>query len=511
MSKTSPSTPRRKKGFLFWLKRLVIAGALLTLLLFLGSNLFLRSSIGQRSIEKNLNRRTLGLIWQIESASWSPWNGVSVQNLTANFSTPETEQLPPLLILEEITLKPYWREILQGKKLFREVTLEQPHLRFPAEFLITTAPPAAPPSQPSPTPQAKEDPTPTPKSATTPGKPKPQPARPKPAPKPPPAHAPQEIIEKQFRVCIVDAKIDLYSLKLQKSFLIEGLDLDLPLAGPTSNGSLSWEQLSLAGLPLTSKQHLPVEWKDLTWTLPNQDIPIQLPSLTDPTVTPLPLEIRLGGELSPSRRGKPFRLNLSLSPQAIPDYLLHKDARFHLRAQRCAAALSSNGSLLNPNTWRMQSNWSLDGIEAFSDLRQKHFHFDTARAQVNLRQGILSAPQISLRSEDFSLMGNGQLSLSGYLLAVHRIVSAPELAERLDSIAIGSFLSQGWTSYWMRPLDTPDRYYRDIHFEGLLPHAQVNTGRRAEFIPLSQALALLKKFTNREAAEELQPNHLEQP
>ena len=100
-------------------------------------------------------------------------------------------------------------------------------------------------------------------------------------------------------------------------------------------------------------------------------------------------------------------------------------------------------------------------------------------------------------------MGNGLLNIDGNLLAVLRLVSEPVIAERLTNIAIGSLASRGWTSAWFKPLETPDRLYRDLHFEGILPDATVNTGRKGEAVPLPQLIELLRNFTKHEVAEEL--------
>ena len=161
------STHKSRRPFR-WLVRAGLALALLVLLVFAGSNLFLGTQPGQTFLEKNLNRRTHGITWQVAGASWSPWNGVTVKKLSATLPNAQDAKppLPPLLELEETQIKPYWGQLLRGKKLFREVVLDGPQLNIPLELLFIVEP-----TKPSPPPAPKVTPPPV--------------ARPKPAPKPP--------------------------------------------------------------------------------------------------------------------------------------------------------------------------------------------------------------------------------------------------------------------------------------------------------------------------------------
>ena len=470
----------------------------LLLLLFAGSNLLLSTKPGQDFLQKNLNQRTPGVTWEVAGASWSPWNGITVKKLTAAFADAQDIEppLPPLLELQEIEIKPYWGQLLRGKKLFREVILDEPQLNIPVELMVV-----AKPIKPSPPPAPKATP--------------PQPDPPKQAPKPPqkkPAQTPkppqpkkpepQALDEKRFWVRLRNAKIRLYSMKLGQDIELHDFNANLPLGGPPTKGSLSWQKITLGAHQLVGSTTLPIEWKSPTWTLANQDLPVTLPQLTDPSFASIPFQMRVGGRFSPRRTSRDFRFQAALPPQPLPDYLLHRESRFHLRAKSASSIFSAQGSLINPNTWRFDSRAALNQIEVFSELRGQHFFFETARVETDLRNATLFVPTFAIRSEQLSLLGNGQLHFGGYLLGVLRIVSAPEIAEKLTRVAIGSNLTGGWTPRWLFPLETPDRLYRDLHFEGFLPDAQVNTGRKGEYILLSDVLRYVKAFTHREVAEE---------
>ena len=256
---------------------------------------------------------------------------------------------------------------------------------------------------------------------------------------------------------------------------------------------------------LATDSTLPIEWKSPTWTLPNQDLQFLLPQLADPSFASIPFKVRLGGSFSPRRATRDFRFQAALPPQPLPDYVLHRESRFHLRAKSASTGIVAQGSLINPNSWRADSSIALDQIEVFSEIRGQHLLFETARMRTDLLNNTLVVPTFAIRSERLSFLGNGQLHLGGYLLGVLRIVADPELAERFTNVAIGSFISRGWTSSWLFPLETPDRFYRDLHFEGFLPDAQVNTGKKGQYIPIPDLLRYLKTFTHTEVAEELPP------
>ena len=505
---------KQSRPRLRWLVRGSLIGLLLLALLFAGSNFFLTSKAGQNFLQKNLNRRTHGITWQVSGASWSPWNGITVRELSARIKIPEgvqKDELPPLLELKKTELKPYWGQLIRGKKLFREITLEEPRFNIPAEFLVLAAPtkPAAPPQQapkpkpkPKPNPKNKPSTKPTPLAVTPKQKPKPKVT---PNPKPSQKQSPAPIDQKRFWLRCRNAQVRIYSLKLNKSIELKGLNTNLPLAGPPTKGSLAWKAITLAGQEISASTLLPIEWKNPNWTLPNQDLTFTLPQFIDSSQASIPFQVRLGGQFSPRKKSQDFRLQASLPSQPLPDYLIHKDSRFHCQAQAVAVNFACQGSLITPDSWRMKSSFAMNGIEAFSELRGNRFFFDTARANLDFQNLTFHSPNIALRSERFSLMGNGQLHLGGYLLAVLRFVAEPELAERLTNIAIGSSLSKGWTRSWLKPLETPDRLYRDLHFEGLLPDAMVNTGRKGEIIPLPSIITYLRTFTKREVAEEISP------
>jgi hypothetical protein len=498
---------------LVWMLRLLLIGVAGLILLFFGSNLFLASKPGQRLVQKQLARRAPALLWSHEEVSWTPWNGIVIKNLKARLK--DHPKAPPLLNLKEGTLQPYWAEIFRGKRVLREISLSEPIINLPLEAILLTQP-----ARPVPTPEAKEtDPEP-PKAAKptepqrkkteTPRKPQqpqpesgpekikksPQKTQPKPTSArsvPPP--------DPRLWLRMKNARVRLYSLSNNISFVVDGLNAELPLAGEATEGSLRWDKISLNDAEIVAATNVPIIWEKPSWTLPRQTLALGgSHSSSEDSISNF--ELQLAGQFGIRAKGLPFRFQSYFPPQTLPETLLHKTSGLTASFEQATWNLSAAGRLADPMSWRFDSLAAAQNLSLFSNRRGEHFTFETASSQVILRQGIIAAPSLSLRSERLSLMANGQLHLGGYLLGVLRIVAAPDLEERLTSLAIGSLISQGWTRHWLRPLETPDRYYRDLHFEGRLPDPLVNAGRKGEFLHWTQLQELLKQFYQREISEE---------
>jgi len=76
------------------------------------------------------------------------------------------------------------------------------------------------------------------------------------------------------------------------------------------------------------------------------------------------------------------------------------------------------------------------------------------------------------------------------------------VAEVVTRIATGSTLAGGWTRSWLAHLETPDRFFRDLHLEGNLQEARVDVGRKGEWLPVDQAWRRMEVFLENEVREE---------
>ncbi|MEM9081760.1 MAG: hypothetical protein AAGC74_13835, partial [Verrucomicrobiota bacterium] len=300
--------------------------------------------------------------------------------------------------------------------------------------------------------------------------------------------------EKQAWLNITNAKLHLYSLQ-GPSLTIEEINFRAPLAGPPASGELNFSKLTLNHKTLIPTTTIPVEWKHPSWTIPDHTLEI------------LNLKTQLSGNLAFRKSRLPFQIRAALPSQSLPN--VNPSTNFPLKTslQNTSATLNARGQLTNPNTWFALSRFNARNITLHPHPPFRGHIFDAAQGELRLQRGTLQSPLFVLQSEELSLIGNGQASLNGNLVAVLRIVAAPETSENITRLAIGSHLSR-WTNAWLKPLNTPDRFYRDLNLEGHASQLWINSSgpaRNPKFIPFNQSLKNLRRFLQRENEEELTP------
>lgn len=499
-----------------WGRRSLIAFTILLalpLLLFLLSNLLLRSPLGCEFLCKQLEERSKGIRYSLASGSWSPWNGVSLNTLRIDLAQAPSPDTPPLFTAKQLSLTPQWSALLKGKPAFREIFIERPIVTLPLETLFLSPTPTPAPSpktaakptpekaKKTPSPQAK--PKPAPPQSDSPPQPKTQtsPAiTPEKAPtsaKTTSPHPQKQRSEEPLIIIIQDAQIKL-SHHSQQLLQVDKLSLTAPLAGPATRGSITWQTASLAGVPISRKTTLPVEWNFPNWTLPQT------------TLAPLGLEANLTAQLGIRKRNRPFQVNLALPSQPIPETKLPLLPKTTTTVSTANGTFKASGFFNRPQTWRADALGNFQNIEIHSGHHRnqtRDITFDAGLIQGQLRNLSFKSPLLALQSEQLSLLGNGWLRTNGQASSVIRIVASPSWADLITNAAVGSRLSP-WTSNWLTPLQTPDRYYRDIHISGPLNKLVTDGSHRIkspQTIPLNTALQRLKSYFLNEDLEELLP------
>ena len=127
------------------IRRLLIA---LPLAAWLLANLCLECPAGRNRIAAVIQRAT-GLETHIGGASFTPWRGISLYQVTLLQPPPLRTSVPhPLARIKAIRLTPIWRLWLHGKPAMRVWQIDTPQLVVPVEILAEiarSAPPTAPP------------------------------------------------------------------------------------------------------------------------------------------------------------------------------------------------------------------------------------------------------------------------------------------------------------------------------------------------------------------------------
>ena len=481
--------------------------AVVTVVLFAISNLWLTSSWGCKSIADQLEVRT-GLNWEIGSVKWSPWNGVTVRDVEVK-QPKELQKLldEPLLSVAKMQVKPYWRQILKGKLEPRYVEADQPNISVSAEMLIAIAQKYnAPLETPKPKKEVVKKPSqPRPEKQSEKNEPKPQ-AKPRVNPKA--TKKPIQNKEETKRLPaalpvwlkIIDAQLRIVSASKQLELLhISGVSIETPVFGEDADGVLkiaevkAFDQLVMESIE-----------EKLKWRRPFLEV-------QDDQMDLFGLVTNLQGRVA-IRKDKAkaaiFQLGVHIKPQPLRQQPILEKLAMDLDADQVAAQLSVGGGIFNPLSWRGSA---LGAAENFH-VKERHgghsIEFSELYAPAVFGSGQLRWSGLRLVGEDISILGNGGLSSSGEVLAVTRLVASPEMAHALNGAMLGAMIP-GVTHSWWANLDTPDRKVRDVVLSGSLGNPMVDMTRKHEPLPLWQVVSKTMEFIQsemREAGKVLQPD-----
>lgn len=480
---------RRKKP----LKKFIALFLLLVVGGILGANFLL-----ERFLEGELKKRTR-LEWSMASATWSPWGGIRLREVVAELPSQLEEKIAPVVRVQRVEVYPYWSTVFQKRPEFREVVVEKPEGNIPielislllaekgqskqAEPILPTLPKPKDPVVPV-EPNKKDEKKPNDKVSE---KPKPQKVEQQGSP------AVEEKVEKSLpsRIIVRNGRCRFYSMAAgQTDLLIEGFTLDLPISGPEAEGVVTSKSVSFSGQQVLGTISHVARWKEPYLDFPAQETEWQ------------GLKFLYGGRLQ-LKGGTRYSVALQGQPGKMQDFELSEWTGGRVGIEQVKTFLvRSDGDLRRPGTWRADVLADVRGVNLVQKDRNLGHRFDLGQFVAVFRQGSLQIADMRLRSERLSLLGNGIVRADGHLWSVLRVVADPEISEMMTRVAVGSHLSRGWMSKWMRPMGTPDRYYRDLHFQGRLPQVFVDVGKKGEFLELREIAQLLRSFVRGEAKEE---------
>lgn len=479
-------------------RRLLMVFLALPMVAVLGSNLILKTAWARGKVAGQLAKRS-GLEWTIEQASWSPWGGVRLGGVEARIRGEEFADLAPLLVVRELRVRPYWASLFSGRPELQEVVVDAPVGELPLELLASLAPvqqarkglegKAGKPAGESPTPSE-----PGPEGGA--GHPSDQEADKK-TPgasggSPPKKGTPTAKVDRgpgrPGRLVVRDGRLRVYSLTAPKMALeFEGVEGEVPLAGPEALGWLHMERVRVGALELGREFQA-----DLTWKKPFLLLPIT--ELKGNGVV-----LRTEAHLLVGRRPSVL-VETKVPATAVTGMALPGYAGAQVSSERFELAGRFQGELLRPATWQGNLVAAVQGLTIDND-GQTLAVFDAGRMALDFRGGVLQLVDGRLVGEQFSVLGNGVLSWDGQVLGVVRLIGDWEYAAAINRIVMGALLSR-WTSSWMRPLETPDRLYRDIRLHGTITKPLVNVGRKGEEMDAWTAWQRLSRFARGEQLEE---------
>ncbi|MCF7674573.1 MAG: hypothetical protein K9M97_04460 [Akkermansiaceae bacterium] len=441
-----------------WVRRVWLLGLLLPALAFGLSNLWLASAWGRATLAGRIQQRC-GLDTRIGSASWSPWNGITLGRVEiAQPATLREQVAKPLLEIDLVRIQPVWSALLKRRLSIRTLTVDQPRLVPTVEMMshlaqqVEVAPSmplaaATPGPSPSAVPgSSPPDREPGPAAGAKPAVP---PAA-APAAAPPPAPTCWlHLRSASFQLCSAADRRVLLKL--------DGLDGDLPLAGAPASSTIGVKTLAVGGEEILSGFHARLAWQDPVLTLQ-----------PDPVLTRVAgLEVRCGGQLA-LLPGLPAHLSVELPLQPISLAM----PRFGLSVEAGAALVQARflGGLLVPGSWQGDLVGTASGID--TRYAGEKLAFDEASCTAVIRGGMLSCPDLRLVGDDLSLLGNGTLLADGRVAAVLRLVAPPETAAAVARRVFPDLASEPRPT----PLSTPQRVALDLSLSGTIQQPLLTLG-----------------------------------
>lgn len=474
------------------------------LLGFFGSNLVLQSGWVRGRLAGKLTAQTR-LSWTIAKASWSPWGGARLAGLRAEAERTGEIEFPPVFEIAEIRVQPYWRQLLAGSLRIRELRVTSPRGKVPVQLLAQLMVPGGPVGQvrvdmPEDQPGAQpQESTPGKQPGPGAGKPEETADAQKKAPKsaggpqkqvPVPPGGRNEDVELVGRLFIEDGELQIYDLPdPERALVLSGLRAELPISGNEAAGWIETGGVRLGETSLAPKIRMPVSWERPVLHLAPMEFDWN--GLRFRTLAALRVRDRVTGGVE--IRGLPSKLE----DQSLPGW-----PSLRVSAEHVEVLARWEGDLVRPGTWTGSLVGAVTGLRAQHTQRGDPVVFEKGFFAAALQGGVVQVPDMRLRGERLSLMGNGLALMDGRAAGVVRVVADPDYAEKLSLVATGSLISRGWTRSWLAPLETPDRYYRDIHLQGRFPTYLVDVGRKREPLEVGQAVRWVAAFVKREQREE---------
>ena len=464
------------------MKRCLIGLALLPVVAFGVSNWWLGGPWGCRFLEEKIQARCGGLPTHVATASWSPWNGVTLTDV--EISQPEALQAQvgqPMLRIASVHIEPIWQALLERHLSLRSITLERPRLVLAVEMLGQLAqqpapppPPAGevamtPPTQPpavavNPPPAVAVNPPPP---AVPPGVPPPtRPAAP-PGPAagpslPVPPSRPTGWLKLRF------ASFQLVSAGTPQPILrLDDLNGDIPLEGDPAQGVVRLGSFEARGQRLITDLDVPLRWQ----------FPVLEMAPVSTSVNGIAL--RLAGKFALAR-GLPLHVGMQLPAQAFSGSLPFND--ISVSVGKGVVNAQFQGFLLAPGSW--QGDLIADGEAVTIKHREASESFGIIHCGTVLRGGILSCVDARLLGDELSLLGNGTLLADGRLAGVVRLVAAPD---RASGLVRGLFPALA-TAPALTPLNTDQRSAFDLSLFGTVQEPQLQLGENGPTMSLREAL-----------------------
>jgi len=480
-------TEEPKKHKKNWKKKFIYF-TLFILLLYPLSLIVINTSWAKSKLTDKLAAKT-GLEWQVGSIIWVPFGDVYVNDLNTVPTSVGTADAGGIS-LESISISPIWSSLLSGDLVWNEIRLDGVNLDVERTWLEEMMKKSSIASLP----ELKQSPKQAPPVKVKPENPDkkapPIAQRPKPISPRKPKQEKKELAKKPEtpEQTLIISGLNIKVRDKEKTwFQCDGISMNIPFSGKSRNGSISIVDES------GKTENLPVIWDEKTVVIEKTGIEL------------FGMKIDLKTRVNTISSSKMFAYQIIIHEQPY-HYEIHRpNLNVVLNADHLQGQFIMSGSLLSPQTWNGFGGIQLSKFSIQETQKtMKKLEFDEVYARGRMLQGSLLIDDAAARSEELTFMANGVIRKDTYAYGVIRCVANEEQRIKLDRIYEGSHaisLDIGHHSLFDN-LETPDRRYFDLHFDGKLANLEYKHKRGNKWASFNQCLKNLKKFKNNELKED---------
>lgn len=206
-----------------------------------------------------------------------------------------------------------------------------------------------------------------------------------------------------------------------------------------------------------------------------------------------------------SQPSLPFSFEFNAPKQHLDVHIDQPNLHWGLKANDIMASIKLNGGLKSPQTWRGLFLASANEVTISENQKtNKQGNFDQVRFVGNLSRGKLQVPIAEATGYDVSILGNGVIHSNLYSYGVMRIITNNKsnlffnrVHRATKAINVGPRHMQ-----FFEHLDTPDRSYCDLYFDGKLNDLEMRHNRSAHWQKVKLVMTKLINFKDAELKED---------
>jgi len=206
-----------------------------------------------------------------------------------------------------------------------------------------------------------------------------------------------------------------------------------------------------------------------------------------------------------SQPSLPFSFEFNAPKQHLDMRIDQLNLHWGLKANDVMGSIKLNGGLKSPQTWRGLLLASANNVTISENQKtNKQGDFDQVRLVGNLSKGKLQVPIAEATGHDVSILGNGIIQSNLYSYGVMRIITNDKsnlffnrVHRATKAINVGPRHMQ-----FFERLDTPDRGYCDLYFDGKLNELEMRHNRSDYWQKVKPVMTKLIDFKNNELKED---------